>query len=153
VLCARLLAVTCLSASGALVMPAAAPGGEPPDCSVLLHAMDDFATLCLDYLPVDCITEPQKVNASPNAVNTVSVFVANQSGVHALQTAFELDVSWNLLGGEWCCQTGQSRRRRSRPAAPPGKICVGAGGHPSAGVCHGSGSGDGAYLSFRIGPV
>lgn len=100
-----------MSRSGALALttalvllpPSAAVAGDNPAFTIPLHAkLTAPEPLCL--VSADCANLPPRVNVPPDTLITVFVLVNNYTGITGLQTAFEWDPSWTILGGACDCR-------------------------------------------------
>jgi PKD repeat protein len=83
---------------------AAETPGTNPFATLPLHAESG----CGDCsIPIDCLGLRPTVNILPNTTTSIHLIAANFNALAAVQTAFEWDSGWTLLGSFFACVPGQ----------------------------------------------
>jgi len=110
-------AIFCFAAS----FPVTLFAGQNCRFTVPLHAVVGGGEACITGGPaVDCREVWPTVNVPPNVDSRIYVLIHHAVEITSLQTAFEWDPSWDLIGSEWQCQAGQIVSHVPDPSSPTG---------------------------------
>lgn len=91
-----------------LFPPAATVAGDNPNFNIPLHAKVGGPEGCDGYRPVDCGRVWPTVDVPANVQITAFVLIYDYWNTQGVQTAFDWDPGWTLLGGACDCQPGQT---------------------------------------------